>query len=139
MNPGRNDPCPCGSGKKFKKCCQANVAGQGAAPNPVELNHLVALFNARRHAELERRARSLLERYPHSGFAWKVLGAALQIQGKDSLAALWKAAELLPDDAVAHYNLGNILHERGHLGEAEISYREALRIKPDNADAHVNL
>jgi SEC-C motif-containing protein len=22
---GRNDPCPCGSGKKFKKCC-----GRGA-------------------------------------------------------------------------------------------------------------
>jgi len=21
--PGRNDPCPCGSGKKFKKCCAA--------------------------------------------------------------------------------------------------------------------
>lgn len=21
MNPARNDPCPCGSGKKFKKCC----------------------------------------------------------------------------------------------------------------------
>jgi uncharacterized protein YecA (UPF0149 family) len=20
-NVGRNDPCPCGSGKKFKKCC----------------------------------------------------------------------------------------------------------------------
>jgi uncharacterized protein YecA (UPF0149 family) len=20
---GRNDPCPCGSGKKFKKCCAA--------------------------------------------------------------------------------------------------------------------
>ena len=20
---GRNDPCPCGSGKKFKKCCMA--------------------------------------------------------------------------------------------------------------------
>ena len=24
---GRNDPCPCGSGKKYKKCCGANVAG----------------------------------------------------------------------------------------------------------------
>jgi len=23
-NVGRNDPCPCGSGKKFKKCCLAN-------------------------------------------------------------------------------------------------------------------
>ena len=22
--PGRNDPCPCGSGKKYKKCCGAN-------------------------------------------------------------------------------------------------------------------
>ncbi|MGL4448019.1 MAG: SEC-C metal-binding domain-containing protein, partial [Shewanella sp.] len=21
MKPGRNDPCPCGSGKKFKRCC----------------------------------------------------------------------------------------------------------------------
>ena len=23
---GRNDPCPCGSGKKYKKCCGAGVA-----------------------------------------------------------------------------------------------------------------
>lgn len=23
MKVGRNDPCPCGSGKKFKKCCAA--------------------------------------------------------------------------------------------------------------------
>jgi uncharacterized protein YecA (UPF0149 family) len=23
-SPGRNDPCPCGSGKKYKKCCGAN-------------------------------------------------------------------------------------------------------------------
>jgi uncharacterized protein len=23
---GRNDDCPCGSGKKFKKCCGANIA-----------------------------------------------------------------------------------------------------------------
>jgi hypothetical protein len=24
QEPGRNDPCPCGSGKKYKKCCGAN-------------------------------------------------------------------------------------------------------------------
>lgn len=23
--PGRNDPCPCGSGKKYKKCCGKNL------------------------------------------------------------------------------------------------------------------
>ena len=22
---GRNDPCPCGSGKKYKKCCGTNI------------------------------------------------------------------------------------------------------------------
>ncbi len=24
---GRNDPCPCGSGKKYKKCCMENASG----------------------------------------------------------------------------------------------------------------
>jgi hypothetical protein len=28
---GRNDPCPCGSGKKYKKCC---LEEQGARPDP---------------------------------------------------------------------------------------------------------
>ena len=27
LRPGRNDPCPCGSGRKFKKCCVAGSAG----------------------------------------------------------------------------------------------------------------
>lgn len=25
--PGRNDPCPCGSGRKYKRCCGAGAAG----------------------------------------------------------------------------------------------------------------
>ena len=25
--PGRNEPCPCGSGKKYKHCCEAKKAG----------------------------------------------------------------------------------------------------------------
>jgi preprotein translocase subunit SecA len=27
QKPGRNDPCPCGSGKKYKKCHGANEPG----------------------------------------------------------------------------------------------------------------
>ena len=27
---GRNDPCPCGSGKKYKKCCGANLPDAGS-------------------------------------------------------------------------------------------------------------
>jgi SEC-C motif len=33
MKPGRNDPCPCGSGRKYKQCCLA----KDAAPSPDEL------------------------------------------------------------------------------------------------------
>lgn len=25
---GRNEPCPCGSGKKFKRCCYRHVDGE---------------------------------------------------------------------------------------------------------------
>ncbi len=32
---GRNDPCPCGSGKKYKKCCGRDVAG-GPQPPPFD-------------------------------------------------------------------------------------------------------
>jgi predicted SAM-dependent methyltransferase len=31
--PSRNDPCPCGSGKKYKKCCLVNVAAAKNVPN----------------------------------------------------------------------------------------------------------
>ena len=32
MKPGRNDPCPCGSGKKYKHCCLNAGTAQAAAP-----------------------------------------------------------------------------------------------------------
>jgi hypothetical protein len=32
---GRNDPCPCGSGKKYKRCCEAKDAERAADPSPL--------------------------------------------------------------------------------------------------------
>ena len=29
MKIGRNDPCPCGSGKKYKKCCLNRMVASG--------------------------------------------------------------------------------------------------------------
>ena len=29
---GRNDPCPCGSGKKYKQCCQKNMSEGTSVP-----------------------------------------------------------------------------------------------------------
>lgn len=46
--PGRNDPCPCGSGKKYKACCfktpkgpkrkfSATVLSNVSQPKPIDL------------------------------------------------------------------------------------------------------
>jgi SAM-dependent methyltransferase/tetratricopeptide (TPR) repeat protein len=159
MKPGRNDPCVCGSGKKYKKCCQGKLEARpavqplrqkvetatpeyfikGSAPTPAECEQLVALFKGGYHAELESRARLLLERYPDSGYVWKALGLTLRMRGKDSLQALQKAAEFLQGDTEVHFNLGSTLYDLGRLDEAESSYRRALRIEPDYAEAHFSL
>jgi len=40
VNIGRNDPCPCGSGKKYKKCCLAAAeAARAGKPQPPTGNH----------------------------------------------------------------------------------------------------
>lgn len=35
---GRNDPCPCGSGRKFKKCCVWRSEIDKSSPIPVEVH-----------------------------------------------------------------------------------------------------
>jgi tetratricopeptide (TPR) repeat protein len=147
LTPGRNDPCLCGSGKKFKKCCALRPAaapgGAGDSP-PIsaaqpDLRLLFAHLNAGRHAELEAGARRLIERHQGSGVLWKLLGAALFAQGKNALAALQTAAELMPRDPESYTNLGNALRAGGRLDGAVKSYRKAIAIKPDFVMSHNNL
>ncbi len=104
-----------------------------------EREYLIGLHGAGCYGEMESHSRRLLESYPDSGFAWKALSAALQIQGKEAMAALLRAAEYLPDDADIHNNLGNALREIGRIDEAAASYRRALEINPKSAEAHNNL
>ncbi|MDP1683400.1 MAG: tetratricopeptide repeat protein [Burkholderiales bacterium] len=137
MPPERNAPCPCGSGKKYKHCCAEKAAPRALAPT--DFNQLIALFNAGRYAELENRARSLLEQYPDAGFCWKALGLSLQMQGKNALGALQKAAQFLPNDAETHNNLGHTLQVFGLHAEAAASFRRALALAPHFVEAHANL
>jgi hypothetical protein len=51
---GRNTPCPCGSGKKYKHCCEKLTAGtsQAAGPTPeaiAQMNVQFARHEAREH------------------------------------------------------------------------------------------
>ena len=108
-------------------------------PPPADVNALLALYNGRRYAELESRILPLIKQYPDFGFGWKLLGGALQMQGKDALPAFEKAAKLMPDDAEAHFSLGFTLKSLGLPADAAVSFRRALKIKPDFVMAHYNL
>lgn len=48
-------------------------------------------------------------------------------------------AEIKDDTAMFHHDLGNLLYRSRRFEEAEVEYREALRLEPDFARAHANL
>ena len=110
-------------------------------PGAQEINTLLTLFTQGQYPEAASFARTMTERYPLSGFGWSLLGASLKQLGRgiDALAAMQKAAALMPNAVEPHYNLGLTLHDLGRLTEAEASYRRALKIRSDYAEAHYNL
>ncbi len=77
---GRNDPCPCGSGRKFKKCCLAKedprvsplesfvtpLAKCGDHPHAIDevLDRFFDAMAERRFDDAEVVARELLQRFP---------------------------------------------------------------------------
>jgi tetratricopeptide (TPR) repeat protein len=105
--PGRNDPCPCGSGKKYKKCClplheESRAKQQEAVsltPGFTDLddlsNSVVDLIDAGRLDEAEAACRELLTRYPDQIDGTERLAAVYEAKGEKTLAAEYyrKAAE----------------------------------------------
>lgn len=109
---GRNDPCPCGSGRKFKACC--------GRLEP-------ALVSQQRIAEL----------LPHSAAAHNNLGNDLADAGRleEASASYRRALQLHPDFPEAHYNLGNVQLDGGQYQAASASYQRAVDLRPDYAEA----
>jgi tetratricopeptide (TPR) repeat protein len=108
---GRNDRCPCGSGKKYKQCCLAKdtVAEPrplAAAPAPDHLPHhhprlckdcnakidaaanaVIALIDAGKLDDAEHAAQTLVERWPHVHDGYDCLGMVCQARGDKRQAA----------------------------------------------------
>jgi tetratricopeptide (TPR) repeat protein len=110
---GRNDPCLCGSGKKYKRCCLARVehadrlalATQEAArprfgPEPdtdeeeelaLELtlasNVVVDMVEAGQLDDAEQAAHQLLERFPDAHDGYDRLGMVYEARGDNRQAA----------------------------------------------------
>jgi tetratricopeptide (TPR) repeat protein len=146
MPPSRNDPCPCGSGKKFKQCCGAlkSAAGKTATRNPV----MAALQQATRHHQAGRlkQAHALylraLKELPDDTKLLELLGVVCcqQEQFQEGAAYFRRALASHPKDANLYYNLAKALKALGKLGEAAECYKKVLQLEPASAaDASFNL
>src|SRR5690625_1144405 len=62
MTVGRNDPCPCGSGKKYKKCCLHKE-------NVIQLaEHRVEQFYQQKHALVKKLMSFVTEQLPYNQY-----------------------------------------------------------------------
>lgn len=94
---GRNAPCPCGSGKKYKKCCLSAqpekwpVKEQRFIPVYTELdqlsNSVVDLIKQKKLDEAETVSRKLLDEYPDQVDGFNRLAMVYEARGERRKAA----------------------------------------------------
>lgn len=106
MKPRPNDPCPCGSGRKFKKC-HASPAASLSTSKPV--SPTVADWLARGEQSV---AASLLKQAEH---------------------CFQQALHLAPDSADAWYALGNLAERAGDMEVARDCYSRLVKLHPAHA------
>jgi len=104
---GRNAPCPCGSGRKYKKCCLLPKAGKGqkyaSSTNFIPVytqldqmsNSVVDLIKQNRLDEAEAVSHKLLTDYPDQVDGLNRLAMVYEARGEKSKAAVYyrKAAD----------------------------------------------
>jgi predicted O-linked N-acetylglucosamine transferase (SPINDLY family) len=153
MKTGRNDPCPCGSGKKFKRCCGGQDVPHGPSQSVPVRQETPRLEEARRAFHLantlaaQGRMDQAIAHYEHSlslredVAARNNLGNALAALGRMDQAATHyeRVLSLRPEHVSAQNNLGLILLQRGRLTEAFAHFEKAIALQPDFAQAHNNL
>lgn len=127
---GRNEPCPCGSGKKFKKCC--------ARSNPNK--SVEEYFDAVKEAESEEEVLNLLKdavkNYPlEHRFLLPLIVYTLQSnnyqQAGKYLRHAWQLMETDLDEAFIS-PLVNIMLDQEEIDEAESVVRQALEEKGES-------
>jgi hypothetical protein len=85
----RNAPCPCGSGKKFKKCClQKEIEDQ--QPNKTYHDHCLELVESLRPKILQFMKRSGCDQYINEAFSeyWRTLEPGLDPPEMESISYL---------------------------------------------------
>lgn len=106
----RNQACPCGSGKRYKKCC--------------------ALQQHHYTPSVSQRASSLVS---------EGINLAEQGRFEQALGLYQKALALNPEDSSIYFNLGGLFRELGQIEKAADSYEKALSLHPDDAEGNILL
>jgi tetratricopeptide (TPR) repeat protein len=146
---GRNDPCPCGSGKRYKQCHGA-VGGAAstvsAAPPPAPTPDALTARGMQAHqrgdlAAAERDYRAAIATAPEHPAALHYLGVIHYQHNRfaDALPLLERAVALVPEEPEFHNNLGLALAAVDRTDDAIAEYRQALALKPDLTTAWNNL
>ena len=143
---GRNDQCPCGSGKKFKQCCeQTGTAPVQSVSNDFNPQHTLqsamAQHQAGNLAQAEALYKQVLQALPNQPDALHLLGLIAKQKGDLKTAAqlMRKALAINPNYVEAYVNLGATLQEQNNLSEAADCYRKAIALRPNYAEVHSNL
>lgn len=155
QKPGRNDPCPCGSGKKYKQCCL--LTGQTAVTAAAEhgaAGDRPSLAAARQGAQAllaESRleaAAELLQPWTQEAPGATVDAEALHLLGvvryrqqriAEAKTLFQQAIALQPKAFLFHSNLGNLLYATSDYAAAAQALRRCLALQPDFAPAYMDL
>lgn len=139
--PSRNDPCPCGSGLRFKFC-------HGALQVPPKAD---AVAELRRAGEAALRAGNVsaarvawsdvVARVPGDAEGLFYLGSFAREAGApdEAIRLLRQARDAAPHNVAIMLNLGLALEDAGRLDEAEPVFRAAQRIAPQAFEPLANL
>lgn len=135
----RNDACPCGSGRKYKRCCAAQDAQRTDLQN--RYRAAVTHQHAGRLAEAESLLREIIAQQPQLAQIHYTLADVLRLAGQNAQAinAYRTTIALQPGHASAHNDLGAMLLLTGDLAEAEACFRQAIALNPHYVGAHNNL
>ena len=140
--PSRNAPCPCGSGKKYKRCCGQGSRPQtgGARPGPAIQQAMTCYQQGNFQAALQV-TEQLLKQHPDEATALEIAAAsALQLGDSETAAERFKQQiRQQPDNALAQSNLCMALHNLGRDEEAFLYGQQAIKLDPNLADAWNNL
>jgi len=130
---GRNENCPCGSGKKYKNCCLKKKEAQD-----LESSHKNVVSD-----ELSNEKREPAQLGGLSAQIQNIFGRGChQLERNEYELAAKSFTSVLRIDQ-NHYQaltgLGRCLLELGRQEEARRCFQKALEIKPDYAQARLNL